>query len=239
MTKVINIKLGDKYDVYCGRAGHGNDGYFGNSHVIGFCKLCNRHHDREDCIEVFRQEFTARINYDKEYKKKIDELKDKILGCFCVPAPCHCEIYIDYHENPEKYLAQIKNRVIIAGSRHLYNYGLVAETIKQSGFKIDEIVCGCAKGIDTNGKIYGEKNDIPVKKFPAKWDDFTVKPCVIKTRYDGAKYNSWAGHIRNKEMAKYATHLILIWDGKSTGSQSMLKLAKEHNLIIHEKVVNG
>ena len=131
-----------------------------------------------------------------------------------------------------------KIKCIVAGSRHLYNYGLVVDAIKESGFKIDQIVCGCAKGPDSNGKIYGQKNNIPVKDFPAKWDDFSVTPCFIKTRRDGAKYNSWAGHNRNKEMANHGSHLILIWDGKSSGSASMKKLAKEQGLVIYEKIVN-
>ncbi len=45
------------------------------------------------------------------------------------------------------------------------------------------------------------------------------------------------GHNRNKEMALYAEALILVWDGKSSGSQSMLKLAKERGLKIYEKIV--
>jgi hypothetical protein len=38
-------------------------------------------------------------------------------------------------------------------------------------------------------------------------------------------------------MARYATHLILIWDGKSSGSASMRKLAKEYKLEIFEKII--
>lgn len=239
MTRVINIKSGEPYDVYCGRAGHGQYGYYGNPHPIGFCKICQRHHNREDCIEVFRQEFTARINSDKEYKLKVDELKDKTLGCFCkqndIEIPCHCDVYVDYFNNPDKYLSKIK--VIIAGSRHLDNYPRIVEIIQESGFKIQEVVCGMARGIDLAGKRFAEENNIPIKKFYAKWDDFTATPCFIKARYDGVKYNSWAGHNRNKEMAEYATHLILIWDGKSSGSASMKKLAKENNLIIYEKII--
>ena len=101
---------------------------------------------------------------------------------------------------------------IIAGSRTINDYNLVEQSVKDSNFKIDEIVCGCARGVDECGKQYGIKHNIPIKKFPAKWNDFDVEPCCIKTRWDGAKYNSWAGHIRNKQMALYSSHLILIWD---------------------------
>jgi hypothetical protein len=221
MTKVVNIRT-DKYDIYCGRAGHGKDGYFGNLHSIGFCKLCNRNHDRKDCIEVFRQEFISRINRDKEFKKRIEELKNLTLGCFCKPNECHCDIYIDYLNSPEKYLAQIKNKVIIAGSRHIDNYELIKSFIQKSEFKIDEIVCGEAKGVDSCGKKYGIENSIPIKSFPAQWD----------------KFGKSAGYKRNEEMAEYSTHLILIWDGFSKGSSHMLNLAKKYNLKIKEWTYN-
>jgi hypothetical protein len=235
MTRVVNIKHGEKYDVYCGRPGKGESGYFGNPHVVGFCQICNVEHRRGEAIEAFKPYFYDRIKNDSNFLSKVLALKDKTLGCFCKPLACHCDIIVDYLDNQLDTLP--KNRVIIAGSRHLYNYSVVIDAIRESGFEINEVVCGCAKGPDTNGRIWAEKNNIPVKKFPAKWDDFTVKPCVIKTRYDGAKYNSWAGHIRNKEMAEYGTHLILIWDGKSSGSASMKKLAKERGLTIYEKIV--
>ena len=129
------------------------------------------------------------------------------------------------------------NKIIIAGSRIINNYNLVEQSIKESGFKIDEIVCGMANGPDLLGKQYGIKNNIPIKEFPAQWDDLTQKPCIIRYGKWQNKYNACAGYIRNEEMAKYSTHLILIWDGKSKGSKSMLDLAKKYNLIIFEKIV--
>lgn len=130
------------------------------------------------------------------------------------------------------------NRVIIAGSRTINDYNLIKSAIIESGFKIDEIVCGMARGVDLAGKRFGEENNIPVIKFPAEWNNFKVQPLCIKTSITGAKYNSWAGHIRNRKMAEYASHLILIWDGVSSGSASMRKLAREYGLTIFEKVVN-
>ena len=129
------------------------------------------------------------------------------------------------------------NRVIIAGSRDITNYSYLEEAIADSNFRIDEVVCGCARGVDEMGKIWAEKHEVPVKLFPAKWNDFTVTPCHIKIRWDGAKYNSWAGHNRNKEMAQYSTHLILIHNNSSS-SLSMRKLAKEYDLTIFEKIVS-
>ena len=135
-------------------------------------------------------------------------------------------------------ITRIMNKVIIAGSRSINDYSLVLEIIKESNFKIDEIVCGMAKGVDLLGKQYGIENNISIKEFPAKWDDLNVLPCTIKVNNYGKRYNVLAGHNRNRKMSEYASHLILIWDGKSSGSRNMLKLAKEHGLIIYEKIIN-
>ena len=115
---------------------------------------------------------------------------------------------------------QMKNKVIIAGSRTIDNYQLIEHFIKESKIEINEIVCGEAKGVDSCGKQYGIKNNIPIKSMPAQWD----------------KFGKSAGYKRNEEMAKYATHLILIWDGLSKGSGHMLGLAKKYNLKITEYV---
>lgn len=130
------------------------------------------------------------------------------------------------------------NKVIIAGSRTLNTYDLVKYAIKESGFKFDEIVSGTADGIDCVGELFAVNNKIPLKRFPADWNNLEKQPCVIKTNKYGKKYNALAGHNRNKEMAEYATHLILIHNN-SSGSLNMLKQAKEKGLIIYEKVVNG
>jgi Domain of unknown function (DUF4326) len=233
MTTIVNIKSGAKYDIYIGRANktyNVEQSKWANPFIIG------RDGDRFEVIDKY---YNWLILQKPDLLKDLQEIDGKILACWCdyPNEDCHGRVLIELREKQILEQSIKKCLCIIAGSRHLYNYGLVVDVIKESGFKIDEIVCGCAKGVDSNGRIYGEKNNIPVKKFPAKWDDFTVKPCVIKTRYDGAKYNSWAGHIRNKEMAEYATHLILIHSNTS-GSLSMKKLAKEKGLIIYEKVVN-
>lgn len=113
------------------------------------------------------------------------------------------------------------NKVIIAGSRSLNNYSLVVEAIKESGFEIDEVVSGQAVGIDTCGALWAVNNNISLKSFYPDWKGLGKS----------------AGYVRNKEMAKYGTHLILIWDGKSKGSGHMLNLAKEYKLKIYEKIV--
>lgn len=111
-------------------------------------------------------------------------------------------------------------RVIIAGTRTIHDAVEVSEAIRDSGFRITEVVCGGASGVDTLGKQWAERHGIPVKMFPADW---------------GA-YGLWAGPKRNAEMAEYAEALILVWDGKSKGSANMLKNALKRGIAIHEVI---
>ena len=97
ITTVVNIYK-EPYDVYIGRAGKGKDGYFGNSHVVGFCKICNKIHNRGEAVDAFRVDFKKRIEYDSVFKERLKELKGKRLGCFCKPLACHGDVYVEYLE---------------------------------------------------------------------------------------------------------------------------------------------
>ena len=106
-------------------------------------------------------------------------------------------------------------KTIIAGSRTITDMNLLKEAIRESGFNITEVVCGGARGVDELGRQWAGK--IPVKPFPAKWNEF----------------GKGAGYIRNVEMADYADALILLWDGKSKGSKHMLDIATKKDLKIY------
>jgi len=114
-------------------------------------------------------------------------------------------------------------KTIIAGSRDISNYDLVKYTTKQSNFTITEVVSGTAKGIDSLGEKWAQEQGIPIKKFPANWNE----------------HGKAAGPIRNGQMADYADALILIWDGKSRGSANMRKQwkAQENNSCFFEFIV--
>ena len=99
--------------------------------------------------------------------------------------------------------------VIIAGTRTITDASLIAKAVKECGFVVDEIVCGGATGVDQLGKKYAEARDIPLHMFPADWNT----------------YGTSAGPRRNAHLAKFARALILLWDGESRGSASMLQEA--------------
>jgi hypothetical protein len=93
-TKVVNLHK-EPYDVYIGRAGKGQDGYFGNP----FPLKGNQEIDRIYCIQLYSAYFLGRIDKDSEFKKRIEALKDKTLGCFCKPKMCHGDVIVDYLED--------------------------------------------------------------------------------------------------------------------------------------------
>lgn len=100
MTKVVNLAQ-EKYDVYIGRAGKGQDGYFGNPHPVGFCRICKCIHDRAEALKEYGDYFYQRIRSDKDFLNKIMDLQGKVLGCFCKPKDCHGDIIVDFLEKNE------------------------------------------------------------------------------------------------------------------------------------------
>jgi hypothetical protein len=88
-TVVVNIHK-EPFDVYIGRRGRGQDGYFGNPFRIGPGM------SREDAVERFERYFVDRIEKDSEFKRRILALKGKRLGCFCKPKACHGDVIVDW-----------------------------------------------------------------------------------------------------------------------------------------------
>lgn len=84
-----------------------------------------------------------------------------------------------------------------------------------------EIVSGAARGADQLGETFAISRNIPIRKFPADWENFGRS----------------AGFVRNREMAEYADALLLLWDGKSRGSQNMLLEAAKRGLRLYVYIV--
>lgn len=114
-------------------------------------------------------------------------------------------------------------KVIIAGSRDISDYDMVSQAIDESGFAITEVVSGGARGVDRLGEHWAHNFGVPVKQFLPKFD-----PDNFRTRWT-------APLARNTDMAEYAEALILVWDGKSKGSQDMFKKAAKKGLKIYVK----
>ena len=110
-------------------------------------------------------------------------------------------------------------KVIIAGSRGFSNYKLLKDTCnsvlkdKKKSYNII-IVSGGAKGADKAGEQYAKDCDFDLEIYPADWK----------------KHGKSAGFRRNEQMAEVADGLIAFWDGKSHGTEHMIKIAEEKGI---------
>ena len=99
VTIVVNLRK-QRYDIYIGRAGKGQDGYFGNPISKNEpCFVCNGTHSTpESTLHCFEAYFHHRLEIDEEFKSRVLALKGKTLGCFCKPRACHGDIIARYVE---------------------------------------------------------------------------------------------------------------------------------------------
>lgn len=82
--KVVNIRKGEKYTVYCGRPS-----ILGNPFIVG------KDGTRDEVIAKFREHA---LN-NSAVKYAIAKLKETdILGCYCKPLPCHCDEIINIYK---------------------------------------------------------------------------------------------------------------------------------------------
>ncbi len=98
-------------------------------------------------------------------------------------------------------------KLIIAGSREIQLSVDELDTLIKKHFnmlQIEEVVSGCAKGVDTTGIHWAIKHNIKIKKFTPNWS-----------------FGKAAGHIRNRQMGDYADQSIVVYNG-SKGSQGMI-----------------
>lgn len=93
MTKLVNIRK-EKCDVYIGRGS-----IFGNPYThlpLNKTKAQFQVESAEKAIEKYREYFYHLIETDPDFLDEVLRLKDKILGCYCAPEPCHGEIIVEF-----------------------------------------------------------------------------------------------------------------------------------------------
>lgn len=105
-------------------------------------------------------------------------------------------------------------KLLIAGGRDFDDYaalrvaalkaatGILSE---ENGFEL-VVVSGTCDGADKLGERWAAECNYTVTRMPADW----------------TKHGKAAGPIRNREMAKVATHALVFWDGKSRGTKNMI-----------------
>lgn len=112
-------------------------------------------------------------------------------------------------------------KLIIAGSRSFDDYWFLEQAVESFimsyGYPLEdvEIVSGGATGADKLGEKYATKNNLKLTKMLPDYVQYNPKSAPI---------------MRNKRMAKYATHCIVFWDGVSSGTRNMINEAKKQGL---------
>jgi len=105
-------------------------------------------------------------------------------------------------------------RIVIAGSRSITDYELVRKAIEDSGFLIDVVISGGARGVDRIGEEWAQKNGKPINRFLPDWE----------------RYGKSAGFIRNDLMIRNADGAIFVYDGTSRGTAHTISLAKRKGI---------
>ena len=108
-------------------------------------------------------------------------------------------------------------RILVCGSRHFTDYELLKETL--DGFEITTIIEGEARGADRMAREYAERAGIPVRAFPAKWEE----------------HGKAAGPIRNKVMLiEGKPDLVIAFRGpNSRGTQNMINQAEKAGIPVY------
>lgn len=108
-------------------------------------------------------------------------------------------------------------RLIIAGTRRLKesqaNAKKIQEHLEKLGWhgKIEAVLSSGDQGVSRVGERYARMHNIEIWRFKARW------------RWD----KGGAGANRNQKMAGWATHCLVIWDGKDSATRSLLKKVKK------------
>jgi hypothetical protein len=195
-TFVVNLHKED-FDVYIGRKGKGQDGYFGNPFHNG---------TRSENIAAFRKYFYDRLKTDPIFNRRVRSLKGKILGCFCKPRACHGDVIAEYLNGlPDEEPV----RLAVVGSRGFSNYEFLKEILQW--YDIRQIISGGAKGADQLAAQFASEHDIPLKEFLPDWN----------------RYGRSAGYRRNEQIVEACDEVVAFWDGQSRGTKHTINIAEE------------
>jgi len=201
-TTVVNINKTDKYDVYIGRPGKGQDGIFGNPY-----HKCSR----EKNVADFKNYFYQRLKEDSEYKQKILSLRGKTLGCFCVPKLCHGNVIADYLNSLDfQIYAVIGCRYTDSEEKYEFdNYNYIEKIL--AWFDIKKIVSGGAIGADKLAKRYAKEHNIAYEEYLPDWN----------------RFGKSAGFRRNITIVDKSDAVIAFYNGISKDTKHSIDLAEK------------
>lgn len=129
-------------------------------------------------------------------------------------------------------------KVIIAGSRSFTDYNLLEEKCDKILKSIEDeiwVISGTAKGTDQLGEKYAQARGYYLLECPADWNDIEGRPSSeIGTTSMGTPFWKKAGTARNREMAEIGDALIAFNKGSTSGTNNMIRVARELGLNVRE-----
>ena len=128
-------------------------------------------------------------------------------------------------------------RVIIAGSRSIKDdeaMKLIDKAVVDSGWTVDEVISGDARGVDTAAIEWAKVNDVDIVRMPANWKKWPNKSAGFKRNQKMAWYANVVAEmfkLQEKEVPdKYKGGLIAIQKNNSKGTGHMIEIATELGL---------
>ena len=212
-----------------------------NKEYVGSCAFAAHNHRmviKDYLLGIKHKELRSETFYIElgipEYTDEGKKLSWKVLASY---EPVFVNIYHEQHlfrknvleiretkkdsprhkseEHREAYLNAC--RVIVAGSRGFFDYDLMSRELdklfnesKEFAGRDVKIISGMADGADSLAIRYADERKLTKILFPANWK----------------RFSRVAGFLRNEDMLSVATHLVVFWDGKSSGTNHMIEIAK-------------
>lgn len=89
---VNSVNLSDDNVIYIGRRRQGidSDGFWGN-HIHKKSRSLSG-----TTLAEYEQWFLHCIEYDDEFRKRVETLRGKTLACWCHPKPCHGDVIANW-----------------------------------------------------------------------------------------------------------------------------------------------
>ena len=98
-------------------------------------------------------------------------------------------------------------KLAVVGSRSLRNVAVD----QYIGKTVEEIVSGGATGVDSCAAEYAKRRGLKLTEFLPQYDH----------------YGRAAPIVRNREIVDYADEILILWDGKSKGTLSVIKYVQK------------
>jgi len=216
-TTIINIKSGQPYDIYIGRANSRLNlpaSKWANPYIIG------KDGERINVI----QKYKSYILNNPHLLNGLYEIDGKRLGCYCHPELCHGDVLISLRQSQRneelkiediKFPALFDTRIKLAviGSRTFTDKDRLYRILDKNKDKIKMVISGGAIGADSFSNDWCRDRGMPITIFYPDWSK-----------------GKGAGFQRNKLIIENSDKVLAFHDGISKGTLNSIEIAKELNI---------